>query len=310
MLLALFPAAFAVSGGEETSDWPAVLGLYAAQGGAPGDPFCSGTLIAPDAVLTCAHCVDRMNEHLAGNAAISVISGTSARGGIDAFASVAEAVLHPAWIPGMEVDSDGGTDLAVLRLTAPFDGLEPVPMNTDRLDATWLGRELELVGWGATTDDQVDGGVKRHAYVPVTDLPDPFVETGSAGLGINACYGDSGGAVLYEGEIIGVPAVIWWTEGTPDGCVGGWAWQLRTDLRMAFVEETLAAWADVPPPAEPAPPAEDPGGCATVPGSAGWALGLALWACRRAERGRVSRMGTGAGSSCGSGGRRRGSASE
>jgi hypothetical protein len=272
----------AITGGVETADFPAVVGLYASQGGFAGDNFCSGTLVEPDAVVTCAHCVDRLREYEEGNYDVFVLVGTAAAGGIDTFAKVREAVQDPGWVPGSEVDTEDGTDLAVLRLEEPVAGVEPIPLNEDPVDDSWLGTDLTYVGWGATTEAQTDGGLKRTVTIPVTSYDALWITHGEAFSGLNTCFGDSGGAVLRTGDdgvlrLVGIPAVIWAHDETQDICVDGWGWDLRVDARRDFVRDTLAAW-DVPPTdtaAPPADPAESPAepagcGCGRSGGSSGW----------------------------------------
>lgn len=259
---------FAIVGGAPTDGWPAVVGLYASVAGAPGDLFCSGTVVAPDAVLTCAHCVDRLREHERGNAEVSVVVGTEARGGVQEFARVVEDVRHPDWVRGSEVDTTDGSDLALLRLEEPLDGVVPIPLSSEPVDESWIGLPLDFVGWGRTAEEASDGGTKRHVQIPVTGLAPFWIVHGPEGSGTNTCYGDSGGAVLRTFDdgvvrLVAIPSVIWSSFPEQDICVDGYGWDLQVDLRLDFVEDTLAAWVIEPgdTAAEPAAEPEPPEGC-------------------------------------------------
>lgn len=276
-----------IVGGEETADYPAVVGLYAANAGAAGDFFCSGTLVAPDAVVTCAHCVDRLREYEAGEDEVSVLFGTKARGGIDSFAHVIEAVQHPDWVAGQEVDEQGGTDIAVLRLDRSVPDVEPMPVFEGPVDESWVGIELDFVGWGATTAEQLDGGVKRHVAIPVSGVDDLFVHHGEAGSGLNTCFGDSGGTVLRTFDdgvtrLVAVPSVIWRHTNDADICTDGWGWDLRVDVRRSFIEDTRALWAAEPDDTDDTDAGEAPAGCgcASAATPPPWTL-LALLGIRR-----------------------------
>ena len=81
--------------------------------------LCSGVLIAPDLVLTAAHCVLQ-------RAAYRVIAVDSAfrQRGVMAVA----AALHPAFVPGTTPRTQPGVDLALLKLSQPL-GPDFVPLD-------------------------------------------------------------------------------------------------------------------------------------------------------------------------------------
>jgi hypothetical protein len=284
------PPRFEIVGGEESADYPGSVALYAADAGATGDFFCSGTLVAPDAVVTCAHCVDRLREYQAANNEVSVLFGTRARGGIDEFAHVIASVQHPDWVPNRVSYSEDGSDIAVLQLDRAIDDVDPVPMYAGPVDDAWTGQELDFVGWGATNAAQVDSGVKRHVRIPVTGVDDLFVIHGAAGSGLNTCFGDSGGSVFRTFDdgltrLVAIPSVIFRHSEDPDICVDGWGWDLRVDARLSFITDSIASFdvdTDVPPDTDVEVAGPHGCGCDGTPGTPTWIwLGGGFLARRR-----------------------------
>lgn len=107
--------------------------------------FCSGTLIAPDIVLTAEHCIE---DHDLESEPIEV--------------RVGEAVDEPkasemvAEIIAVEGEPQHGimgygSDVAFLRLRAPIEGVTPIPMLNRALRAEDRGKSLLAVGFGRTT---------------------------------------------------------------------------------------------------------------------------------------------------------------
>lgn len=167
---------------------------------------CSGTLIAPDVVLTAAHCV-------VSPSSMSVHFGNSEP--FDASRGVIEARVHPDWTG--DTTDDLSNDIALLRLDSPAPPqaqiVAPLPSSqgltlTD-IDVT----DLEFVGYGVTetgssgTRLRMDqtlrylcdaGGTYCNIDVPVgSDNYELLIPPGSLGIHMNnsggICHGDSGG---------------------------------------------------------------------------------------------------------------------
>ena len=216
-----------VGGAIDLGDDAVVALSYRARAcGAAPAVICTGTLIAPRAVLTAAHCVAGESP-----ATLVVVTGSRVDGGerneIDAID------VHP--------DYDGlAADLAIVTLASPL-GAPPLPVRT-AIDTSQIGAGVRLVGFGA--DDAAVTGVKRQGMARIAEVtqttivvaPDPALH----------CNADSGGPVLLAEEIAGVVAygdTACMTSGT----------STRADVHYAaFIAPALARIAASAPASRPA----------------------------------------------------------
>lgn len=191
-----------VLAGEEAGDqllvpgcFPGVVALTRVDGAA-----CSGAVIAPDVVLTAAHCLP-----------VQAVSFGVDRQNPYEERPVERTLRHP----------DRQTDLALLLVETPPEAvpfLWRLPEEAERPGENaadpWAGR-LELVSYGATRPEQAEdaGRYRNQATVSTSDEDwactravaaqtgcqpgREFVATGARrGLSADSCAGDSGGPVL------------------------------------------------------------------------------------------------------------------
>lgn len=187
---------------------------------------CTGTLVAPRAVLTAGHCVAE------GSASVVEVGATIGAAG-NPRRRVVRSVRHPKY-----QRDDSEFDLAIVWLDAAIDSVAPVDTGTGPPTPA-DGETLTVVGFGQTRAATEPEGQRRAGSVRVTSTTARTISYAAAPS--MSCLGDSGGPVLAStgaGErLVGV------VSAGDNGCSKAGT---ATRVDAAFVAEVVAA----PPPLE------------------------------------------------------------
>ena len=230
----------------------AVVALHQLQGSSVYvSPFCSGTLVTEDVVVTAAHCLDTANggpKFKTMNAgALAVYVGDDPS--VDLVQNlyiVSETLIHAAYNRRQLID-----DIAILRLASPVTGVVPVDHLPGSLaiDGSDIGALINFAGFGQ--DEFGGSGVKLQVdgvlgglgcSVPgCSGADDPNTQISYAQATAGPCFGDSGGPAFFYDA--GVPYLAGVTSYGDSYCT-----QYGVSTKVDAYEAWIDAFVSPPPP--------------------------------------------------------------
>jgi secreted trypsin-like serine protease len=207
-----------VFGGREAQPgawpWQAAL-VFASISDAFLGQYCGGTLIAPDWVLTAAHCVDGFEAR-----EMEVVLGRHRLGSDEGERlTIAQIIAHPDFnYDPFSLTVDLDSDLALIRL-ATRSTQQPVMLydgEAGREETAYIG--ATVTGWGLTEQLTYPDAL-REVVVPLVAPETCIQEYGSlvtenmicAGYpkgNKDSCYGDSGGPLVVHVQVEGEQDVL------------------------------------------------------------------------------------------------------
>jgi secreted trypsin-like serine protease len=219
-----------VTGVPDQGQDPAVIALDIG-----GTELCSGTLIAPDIVLTARHCVSFTSAAITCPSTAPQITGDRPPSAFHVLVgddvATAKQVANGKQVFTPTSNEICDEDIALILLDSEVPGIQPLDVSATGITT---GDHVTAIGYGRRGDGDAAGKKLLREHVAVLDTSAAEFLVGEA-----TCQGDSGGPALDEttGEIVGVVS-----RGGPT-CDGAGVHNIytRSDAFLALIDQALAS---------------------------------------------------------------------
>jgi hypothetical protein len=191
---------------------------------------CSAIVVAPDVVLTAAHCATGAAEHR--------VHFRDEDGDPVLIAPAAKAV-HPAYDAKAVEARRRSIDLALIRVPDPL----PARFASAALTAAKPVKDAPLTvgGYGVAREgDARSTGTFRTAAIRAVEPYGPSaILLWAEGGGAGACQGDSGGPITEGGPVV---AITSWSTGPKGRGCGGLTQGILLGPQRSWIDRVLQGW--------------------------------------------------------------------
>eukprot|EP00814_Leptocylindrus_danicus_P010350 CAMPEP_0116032272 /NCGR_PEP_ID=MMETSP0321-20121206/18066_1 /TAXON_ID=163516 /ORGANISM="Leptocylindrus danicus var. danicus, Strain B650" /LENGTH=429 /DNA_ID=CAMNT_0003507667 /DNA_START=46 /DNA_END=1335 /DNA_ORIENTATION=+ len=220
---------------------------------------CGASLVAPNVVLSAAHCAGSINEVSIGRYNLNDVTESYETFGI------AEKVIHPNYNPDT-LDYD----YMMMRLEGSTSSYAPVALDDGSVDVA-PGTDLIVMGWGATSSEGPSSPILQEVVVDAKsqaecngaynpsgyDITDRMMCAARSTNGVNkdSCQGDSGGPMIDSSSGKQVGIVSWGFSCADPNFPGVYA---RVSDQIDWIEGYIDEWSESSSPSS--------GSCVDTPG--------------------------------------------
>jgi secreted trypsin-like serine protease len=156
-----------------------------------GQSLCTGSIVAPEVILTAAHCVEGSPQklHLVFGLNIQKANKKNDTREADKF------IIHPNW--GRHLPS-GESDLALIHFKGALpEGYSPVKLADDNFKLK-IGQKVLMIGYGVTDGQSENGSGKLRQTNSLILEEHSLTEMVTDGQKSSVCFGDSGGPAFVK----------------------------------------------------------------------------------------------------------------